>query len=373
MIICFDCTADTKKILDELLAMGEFKDHSEAINLALANQLLLQQKFDGDQTSLFPNDLSKRNGTAAFSKTTESQVRRQNLGRTPVVAGNLPLIFSLEGLSEAPNGYPDYPLDPATIHPGNKIFLDQWLFGQYNRLLPAKASCRALAHMLGDKPGGVSISEAASHISEEAIKLGDFFANHDNKIELERDEKLSTAFPSSFTNNVEKARARYEKQFVGSVNKAGVVSSLIISLKLANQTSEKTPKILLTKKGWEFALLPNPALEGPFSKRPDKLSREEIELLLSHIRENVPVEYFAYTTLLSIIRRGSDTPEAIDKALQDFLPNQSPNDLSQGYISSQRSGALSRMADLGLIFRKRDGVRVTYMVQEQGLRFLEGK
>lgn len=371
MIICFDCTSDTKKILDELLATGEFKDHSEAINLALTNQLLLQQRFNSDQISPFANDISKGNDAASFLKTTENQVRRQNSGRTPVAAGDLPPLFSLGGLSGAPNGYPDYPLDPSTIRPGNKIFLDQWLFGQYNRLLPAKASCRALAHMLGDKPGGVPISEAASQISEEAIKLGDFFANHDNKIESERDEKLSTAFPSSFTNNIEKARARYEKQFVGSVNKAGVVSSLIISLKLANQTAEKTPKILLTKKGWEFALLPNPALEGPFNKRPDKLSREEIELLLNHIRENVPVEYFAYTTLLSIIRRGSDTPEAIDKALQEFLPNQSPNDLSQGYISSQRSGALSRMADLGLIFRKRDGVRVTYMVQEKGQEYLK--
>jgi hypothetical protein len=44
--------------------------------------------------------------------------------------------------------------------------------------------------------------------------------------------------------------------------------------------------------------------------------------------------------------------------------------LSESFLASQRSGAISRMEDLRLVLRVRDGVRVFYDVTDIGERYM---
>ena len=56
-----------------------------------------------------------------------------------------------------------------------------------------------------------------------------------------------------------------------------------------------------------------------------------------------------------------------DNALRERVS--SGFDASTSFVATQRTGAISRMTDLGLVDRRRDGVRVTYVMTKQGRKF----
>ncbi len=91
--------------------------------------------------------------------------------------------------------------------------------------------------------------------------------------------------------------------------------------------------------------------------------------MLHHIANTVPVEDFAYKTILTAIESGSDTPGLLDSALLVAAPPDPARSFSPSFLSSQRSGAVSRMCDLKLIRRNRVGVKVTYVVTDLGRRY----
>jgi hypothetical protein len=275
----------------------------------------------------------------------------------------IPALFSLNGLPATPSfRFADTPVEQ--IAHGQSVTLDRWFFGQYNKLLPAKANCRALAHLLADSPSGVPLAKAAAGVSEQAALLGDFLNALDDKNGTKRDDALATAFPVSGPDG-QKGRVRYANQFVASVNKEGKVFGLLADLKLVGTTGDKEPRLLLTEAGWRLAVMGNPVLDV---SGPGRFSQEETAFLLSHIAARGPVEDFAYRTVRTAVVEGATTPERLDSALKRHAP---PGDakLSPAFFATQRSGAVSRMADLGLLQRKRDGVRVLYAVTQHGRAF----
>jgi hypothetical protein len=83
------------------------------------------------------------------------------------------------------------------------------------------------------------------------------------------------------------------------------------------------------------------------------------------------VEAACWRAILGAVRDGATTPGAIDTVLTSSVAPDRMKDLSRSYLSSQRSGAVSRMADLGLVIRVRDGSRMTHKATAAGDTFLE--
>lgn len=382
MIICFKCSRETKEYLDLLLRDGHYHDYAEVISLAVANLAILQDQFSGENTLVInedarlysrhlkhPNVMDNVDGhmpdgvaELQLSKgiTTDEHPLKDTI--------TIPAVFQLGGIEQLRPSLAELPSDVWTV--GQEVPLDRWLFGQYNKLLPAKANCRALAHLLANERKGVPIGKAASEIAEQATILGKFLSDYDERNGLARDDALATAFPSRGT-DAEKGRLRYANQFVASINKQGQVSGLLIDLKLVNYTGGKDPRLKLTKIGWQFAILPNPILDNTQETPNQKLSEQETSLLLDHIARSVPAENFAYRAVLAAIMEGADTPDKLDAVLQKYVAPAKKRTLSSSFLSSQRSGAISRMADLGLVERVRDGVRVLYVVTDSGKRYGE--
>lgn len=381
MIICFKCSPETKRYLDNLILSGQYNDYAEIISSAVANLAVLQQELS--QTGAIVIGSSDNWERQAASATREVQENRQKAEQEPVETlaeihpeptkrsmrrpVQIPSIFLINGVNISQPALAALPTDIWVN--GHEVPLDRWLFGQYNKLLPAKANCRALVNLMNGKTKGVPLEEATLKIAEEAAILGDFLIHHDEQHGIGRDDALSTAFPST-EGNSEKARLRYANQFVASVNNQRQVSGLLIDLKLINFTRSKDIRLLLTEVGWHFASLPNPILDSPKETPTQKFSSEEIDFLLDHIARCVPAEDFAYRTIISAIADGADTPEKIDAALEKYVTKNKKRDLSKSFLSSQRSGAISRMADLGLVTRVRDGVRVSYVITEKGNEFV---
>lgn len=369
MIVCFNCSAETKKTLDFLLESGQYKDYSEAISLAIANLAIVQEEVLKSGGVVIGGDAEAnlRVSERAISYSTQGAGQPREISLT-AKSLTVPAIFHLNGLTDSPPHFAELPDDIWAI--GQEIPTSRWVFGQYNRLLPAKASCRALARLLLSQPNGVLLEEAAQQIAKEAAILGSFLAHHDQQNDIARYDALSTAFPSTGDNS-DKSRLRYANQFVASVNKHGQVSGLLMDLKLINSKPGKATRLMLTEVGWRFATMPNPVLDGLQETPTQKFSEDETDFLLDHIARYIPVEDFAYRVILETILKGENTPDTVDAALLERVSKDTNRSLSKSFLSSQRSGAISRMTDLGLVERVRDGVRVSYVVTGIGEKYVQ--
>ncbi|MFZ5993574.1 MAG: hypothetical protein ACOYU4_01105 [Thermodesulfobacteriota bacterium] len=382
MIVCFNCDTETKQKMDSLLGKDQYKDYSELIAIAISNLWLLDREVARKGALVIGNEFSslsaglpptretakpaptKRSPTASRPQQTPDAHYPPAEGKRP----RIPDVFLLDGVGDLSIVTLEAHKDESNA--GKTVTLDHWLFGQYNKLLPAKVNCRALARMTATHKGGIPIDSAASRIAEAAALLGDYLTYHDRRYKIGRNDALSTAFPRSGS-EAEKSRTRYANQFVGSVNSQGQLFGLLCDYKLVALATEEPSRLLLTAPGLCLARLGNPILDGAQSEPTQKFSQEEVTFLLNHIRVFVPVEDFVFRTLLNAVREGADTPEKLDEALRPLVPADSSRSFSPSFLASQRSGALSRMADLGLITRVRNGVRVTYSITDSGQDYAE--
>ena len=386
MIICFSCSTRLKQQMDSLLETEHYSDYGDLISAAVNNLAVLHSELE-DRAALVipdpervaetelrhvPSKSKTRKRTSAKKKRVRSSLCDSALGGSRLPAHEA---VAVEPASSArpkvffPFTYTAQKGEVASLPddvwgPKQTVPIERWVFGQYNRLLPAKVSCRALANLIASGKTN-EVPEVALYIAKKAALLGQYLRGFDSATAAPRDEALATAFPPSGRRS-EKGILRYANQFVGSTNKNGQLSGLLVSLKLANHANGSKRAITLTEPGWRFARLPNPALDVDGEIPGNRFSPDEISFLLEHVAEHVPAERFAYQAILQAVTAQHNAPEALDKALAHLCKQE----LSSSFLMSQRSGAVSRMSDLGLIERRRDGVRVEYATTERGQEFL---
>lgn len=359
MIICFKCSRETKEQLDDLVSRGGFLDLSEAIAVAIANQILLTKSTEnapfvgGAVAKDHPRNVEK-----------SSDLNANNTKNLPLGAPRVSSIFRIKSNSRVEPVAPS-PQSADGSSSKERISQAHWIFGQHNKLLPVKASCRAVANLLGDAPSGVEVEEVARLVANSAGELGAYLQSIDKKFNRERDEMLATAFPGR--TDPDKGRIRYANQFVVGITKQGQLTGLLVDLALINKLSPESRKIALTEAGWQFALMRNPVMDGGDENPAEKLSSEERAFLITHITNNVISERSAYLQVLGFIHSGHNNPEALRAAFNEIERETPKNKL---YFSTQRAGAISRMVDIGLLRRDRHGTRVTYAITDDGVEFL---
>ena len=131
--------------------------------------------------------------------------------------------------------------------------------------------------------------------------------------------------------------------------------------------SAKDPNLRLTKAGAQFAALANPLLDPGLTG--EKFTDDEIRFLLQHIQSCVPEEVSAFTAIIDAINEGANTPDKMDVFLRARFGFQDEAAMTATFLSTQRTGAISRLADLGLVYREKAGIRVTYTVSHSGKCF----
>ena len=380
MIICFNCTRVTKQQLEELIKNHHYEDYAEAIASAIENMVTIQNELASrshlvlDVNAEVPFKLPKnerkdsliREQTIDFS---QGPPRRHSHVDPLPKPSRVPGFFTQIDIQDNRKAsITDYPTSDWKL--GETVPVHQWIFGQYNRLLPVKAGCRGFARLMKEYSDGLTFPEGPHRLASEATKLGDYLLYIDSLKQFSRDESLATAFPTH-GDSVSKSQTRFANQFVAAVSKNEQLSSLAVDLKLVNWDNESRTHIKLTEAGWNYALMPNPILDAEtIEGKTVRFNDDEIEFLLNHIALHVPREDFAYSVILDAILDGANTPSALDFALQKHIRQDQKRELSSSFYSSQRSGAVSRMVDLGLVQRIRDGVKVNYVVSPTGERYL---
>ena len=351
MLMCFNCSQEIKVIMDSFIEAGKYNDYSEIVNCALQNLNVLYKEFEtGGQNGFVFHDIESIRKTAVCSP----------------IKKEIPEIFKKRSLKMIASA----PANKDNTYSNGIPGLDKWILGQYNTFLPAKASCRALACLLQESKKGIDLNESALLIADKAAQLGDFLSHNDASQRLLKENAVSTGFPANTQGN-EKSKVRYAKHFVGSIKSSNKIAGLLFDLKLINIVDPEKSLVSLTQYGYRFADMENPVLDEKQKFPGQKFSEEEIDFLLAHIKYSLPVEYAAQTVILKNIEEGANTPDSLDEALSNLIHPRLFRKTSKSYWYSQRSGAISRMTDLELIERERQGTKFIYKIKERGMEIIK--
>jgi len=371
---------------DELVQAGAYSDFSSFCVAAIENQLLLETEHahevqDPHEQGVVSRPAPKRRGRPTAWPGNGSASSSANLERaSPAAPGGaasdnavteagIPRLLDRDRL----NGKPPFTLPAmfADVFDGaHMVPVERWLFGQYNRIFPAKVSVRALAVIGCEGKDALTLSTVGPRIAEAASQVGEYLRVLDRRLGHHRDEALATAFPPAGLEG-EKGRLRYQNHFVGHTVR-GEQGGMLVGLRLAMiQVVKNRPHIFPTEAGWHFACLSNPLLDEIADNPQKRLTEEEVTFLLEHITAHVPVELFAYRVVLSIIDAGHNTPESVNECLKAFRGPDRRTDSDDDFLATQKNGVLGRMTDLGLVGRERRATRVSYRLSEEGHTFLQ--
>jgi hypothetical protein len=348
MLLYIRINESLKSGVDELVSKGHYTDFNSAVVTAIENLVTAERE---NSVAPIPESVRLQKGEGPQKVATSQTNVDLNWRSVSKVSDKLVL-----------------PLPPDLFRPGETVPVERWIFGQQNRAFPAKVNARLLVNLIAIRREAIELVEAAHEISVGAGKVGVFLTNHDEKRRHKKDDLLSTGFPELQS---DKSMSRYANHFVAYENTQGNLSGMMIEWKLAGVKRLKNKTYLLpTNACIELAIFENSLLDhGVLPEPPSKLSGKELDYLLNHLRLNVPVESSAFTTLLDGIRSGADNPDSLDEYVRGHA-NQK-REITKEFTSTQRSGAVSRMADLDLVARVRDGIRISYQLTERGTNWLE--
>lgn len=244
------------------------------------------------------------------------------------------------------------------------------LWGQYNRLFPVKIVVRVAANLAKQYDAEyVPLWELHEKAAEIARELGKTMERKDEQLGRKRGTILSAGLPVG--KDVDKATLRFKSQFVGYV--AGTketgywIEGAAPALRFLEMVRDEksSVRVGLTAAGAKFASLRNPVIDRQdFSA---SLSAEEVQFLVDHIASEVPGENKLMQLILRNVKKGVATPEELNDKVRALYPKQT----SDNQVVSMRAGVISRMCELGLLDRQKDGVKVTYVLTERGEKHLE--
>jgi hypothetical protein len=331
-----DINPKLEQQIEEVINTKGFRDFQHFALIALENQIAWETgnpQLNNQTTHIDSQILQFSKGLYPSSESTQDiQSGIETLLTMPAEASKIPDL-----------SVPDNP---------NKI-----LWGQYYRFLPVKVGVRVLLNM--SKEELPELGYFTEKITGIAISLRHQLAKLDRQDKRSFGDLLSASFPT----NDEKSVKRFVNQFMIYPRASDMtLLGMMPELKLVNITSDKEGKarIGLTSFGRQFALLQNPVLD---LNRPQALSDAEINFLLNHIADNIPAEFEHINFVLESIRNGKQSRSELNTVLKQYYSRyQKDMQWSNTVVNTMRSGLISRLKELGLVRRVKNGKNVTYFI-----------
>lgn len=239
---------------------------------------------------------------------------------------------------------------------------DLWLWGQVNRILPLKFCLRFIAQKIPADANVIEYWSLSKQLCKEAREVGGLLEQKDEQLAKQRGEGLSAAFPTG--SDVDKASERFRNLFLGSLRSDGKPAGALPQLKLIALIKDGDAiSVGLTRAGLQFAEIESPIFDkGEFDTA---LSEEEAAFYLGHVLANVPGEVQAFKIILSAISTGKVRREDLNAVIGNLYKK-----WTAPLVNTQRTGAMSRMFELGLISKVKSGVTVQYGLTARGEDFL---
>lgn len=249
------------------------------------------------------------------------------------------------------------------------------LSGYINRILPVKFVLRVMVALTlssdgFDRENGwdqeeffdetVTLEKLREVAFQNASYAKEFLILLDEMIDVKAlgGPKLSIGFPTGD----KKSKERFVSQFVGSTRKR-VHSGALFDMGFVNKRGGLfggfMDELWFTKFGWHFAMLENPVIDGGWEKGA-RFSKEEVDFLIRHFRENVSGEWAFMLRIAGMIRNGIADSKSMNADLVSSLG------WNESKSSVYRTGCIGRLEELGLVNRIKSGVEVRFELTERG-------
>jgi len=319
-----------------LIESGKYEDVQSFILAALENQLYLEKQ--------------------PIEHFAPAEMRMtQSFAEGNVTSQSLPLMFRPD---------PKTSTIITVQEPITEVINSNILWALYNRVFPVKVTLRVLANLLKSNSadrGYVDLFALADSAAEIARKLNLLLTRIDKKNHRIHGEKLSAGLPGAGNRALE----RFKSSFVGTINSRGHIEGAPAILRFVNIRKDEAgkPKIGITESGLQFAAMENPILDK--SEYSQAFYDQEIAFYLRHISEKLPKEYQLSLNILRAIKNGIATPNELTRIVLE-----ADSDLSSNEAQTMRSSAVSRLSELGMLARRRDGSNVTYSLSAKALTVL---
>lgn len=325
--------------IQDIIKQGKYQNVAEFINAAIENQLYLENSSNLVLEEYSPNVKNLENKTIIEESDLISLLSRD--------IGNIETI--------------NPPENNRIIFPSRREGSDAntWIWGQINKIFPIKIGLRVLGNMIKqNKEPSVDIDTFTQKASDVARWLGFKLLVMENKEKRKREGRISLGLPIGEPKYT--SETRYKNHFLISVRRDGMLDGALARYKFINiNKNNKKPSIGITKDGLKYALLENPIIDK--NKYSVSLSDEEKDFYIKHIASKIPGEYKAIKWILSIIKKGTNRREDINRALGEKY-----SEWSEPIVNTQRAGLMARMFELGLLDREKHGVKVIYKNSVKG-------
>ena len=368
--------SDSKSRIERIVSLHRgYESMDEFIRRAILNQIALEESDAELSDSGLGREVesrAKRTGRALGDRDSVALAPSKMRERQPKNAVKV-AVATDRSLLAIPVDIPPA-VEMPKLDPNNK---NRPLWGQINRLAPSKVSLRILANILArSKTGWADLKVVSAAVCEQAPIIKGILQDSDMKTGRKRGEGFAAAFPTDLKPSLQ----RFTSQYVGYIAKeSGEPQGLLADLSLVNlrRSPEGVAEIGITEPGIVFTKLPSPLVDTVLLlDKPASLavSLEEARFLISHLQLHRPGELEFLRYVARRIGEGASNPTALLTAVDDyFKEDRRGMSITDAVLGTMRTGAVSKLVELGIIAIKKDGARSTYQLTEYSNQVLEGK
>jgi hypothetical protein len=371
-VVAVNLTPKTYAEIMALVSKGTYVSLEQFVEIALFNQLALEkgatpaELIDSQMHKVLDRgrgelnvENAKLTKTPPRKKALHSAATKQPVSRQRHTTSSLDLVELKQALSQLSLTHivaGNLPATSESVGIGKER-----IWGQVNRLLPLKLTCRWIAVMASSKGVWPTLQSVAERLANEAAMIGSALEKADDTKSRRREEMLATGLPRR--GNLQ-SRDRFLSQFLARVTRAGrIYPGAICHYGLAQFDEEH---LVLTRAGEELAKLENPVLDGIFDSVNETLSDNERSCFLGQIRTYASMEWNDFKIVMAAIAAGNITPDSLLRSVRLTFPS----DWTDVAYRTHIYGVLARISDLRLLSKDWDGRRVKYKLTKSAITLL---
>jgi hypothetical protein len=348
MIVGIKLDPNSYRRIGEFVEKGRYESVESFVEIAVLNQILLET-----------------HGASSFGPHKEIEIPSKE------ESGPKQIQVKRQINAQEPSQYLAYPKD-ASIPVLPPLVLTEEIkaypiWGQINRLAPAKIVLRMLANNVLLGMDRIDLKRFSADVAEAATTLRTFIEKKDKKNRI-RGKELYIALPKKDPSS----QQRFMSFYVGKLPSGKWTDGILTGLGLAriDQAEDGSTVIGLTESGRTLACLPSPLIDefllnGKQIEEP--FSSSEVEFLLGQLQASRQGEFEYMVTVLRFIKDGVDTPTSLRQKVGVFLRKQYPTmTVSEKFVNTMLVGLMGRLVEMHLVEIEKDAQKSKYSVTAAG-------
>ena len=339
---------------------GKYDSVESFFEIAILNQILLENnegsnlQADKEQRMFLKEDASHKNTQLKLQAATHIQTGTQQ----PIKYLSCPKDASISVLP------------PLNITEETANFP---IWGQLNRLAPAKMVLRMLANQLLLGADRIDLKRFSADVAETSTSIRMMIEKKDKKKRI-RGTELYIALPKKDPNS----QQRFINFYVGKLPSGKWTDGILTGLGLARieQLDDGSTVIGLTENGRTFGCLSSPLIDDLLLQgKPieDPFSSSEVEFLLSQLENKRPGEMHFMKEVLKLIKEGAVTPTSLRLKVAVFFKEEYPkSQISEKFVNTMLVGLMGRLVEMRLVEIEKSAQKSKYSATNASEQLLRG-